>query len=310
MRVACVLIVLGTAAGTARADVPHLGDASSDLLDPRSTAMGDSGIAFATGEASIGLNPSGVALNHELAMEVDYGYRLSDSASIVNASACDSTNAVPGCFYYHYTGAAPDSTGTESHSGLHVFGTTLSYPITPNVAVGTGLKYYHFDTDDLNEAAVGNFAFDAGATIKLGSIASIGGTGYNLVGPSVEMPRAIGGGISLRPISLLMLSFDSRWLLYNSDRSARYGGGASFMISAPGGQLGVPLSVGVLRVDPSTLGAIGTQPNPGVTSLTGGIGLTTMSFGLDVSAKFSVDGPNDTEILASIRLWPVPRGSL
>jgi hypothetical protein len=310
MRVAWSLIVLGTAAGAAHADAPHLGNALDDLIDPRSMAIGDAGIGLATGEAAIGLNPSGVAFNKELAIEADYGYRLSDSASIVNASACDSTNAVPGCFYYHYTGASPDSTGAESHSGLHVFGTVLSYPVTQNIAIGSGLKYYHFDTDDMNQAAVNNFAWDLGATAKLGSIFSIGGTAYNLTGASVEMPRALGGGVTLRPFSLLTLAFDSRWLMYNGDRAARYGGGANFMITGGSGQTGVPLSVGLYRADSSTLGALDGVPTPGVTYLTGGLGLTTMSFGIDVSAKFSVDGPNDTEILASIRLWPVPRGNL
>ena len=70
------------------------------------------------------------------------------------------------------------------------------------------------------------------------------------------------------------------------------------MISGGSGQTGVPIIAGVLHDD-----------SLGVTYLSGGLGITTMSFGLDVSARFSVDGPNDTEILASIRLWPVPRGS-
>jgi hypothetical protein len=303
MRLASTVIVLGTVAGTARADVPHTGNALDDLIDPRSVAMGEAGRGTATGESSIGLNPSGAASNHELAVEVDYGYRLSDSASLVTASACDSTNAVPGCFYYHYTGASPDSIpGTHTHSGLHVFGSTLSYPLTPNVAFGTGLKYYHFDSDDLAETGgmpsttVDSFAFDAGLTAHLGSMLSIGAAGYNLIGPSAEMPRALGGGIYVRPVSMLTLAFDSRWLIFNGDHSARYGGGVNLMLSPSGGQMGVPISGGVLHDD-----------DLGVTYLSGGLGLTTMGFGLDVTARFAVDGPKDTEILASLRLWPVSR---
>jgi hypothetical protein len=304
MRVVSALIVLGTLAGTARADLPHLGDALSDLIDPRSMAMGEAGRGMATGEASVGLNPSGVAFNHEFAIEADYGYRASDGASLVNASACDSTNAVPGCFYYHYTGASPDSTGAESHSGLHVFGTTLSYPITPNVAFGTGLKYYHFDTDDLGETASSGFALDAGATAHFGSMLSIGATGYNLIGPSLEMPRALGGGVYVKPISMLTLAFDSRWLIYQGDHSARYGGGANLMLAGSSGQIGFPISVGVLHDDENN-----NDLTP-VTYLSGGLGLTTMGYGIDVTARFAVDGPSDTEILASLRLWPVPRGNL
>ncbi|HEY3805777.1 MAG TPA: hypothetical protein VGL61_24385 [Kofleriaceae bacterium] len=304
MRAVWIAVVLGTI-GTARADVPHLGDASEDLLDPRSIAMGEAGRGLATGESSIALNPSGVAFNHELALEVDYGYRFSDSASIVNASACDSTNAVPGCFYYHYTGASPDSGGTPTHSGLHVFGATLAYPVSPNVAIGVGPKFYHFDTDDLAETGgtssltLNNFGLDAGATAHLGSMLSIGAAGYNLIGPSVELPRALGGGISVKPFSMLTLAFDSRWLIYNGDHSARFGGGANLMLSESGGQYGFPLSAGVLHDDDLK-----------VTYLSGGLGLTTMGYALDVTARFSVSGPNDTEIIASLRLWPVPRGNM
>lgn len=305
MRLASSVFILGMAAGTASADVLHLGDALDDLIDPRSVAMGEAGRGLATGEASIGLNPSGAAFNHELAVEVDYGYRLDDHASIVNASACDSTNAVPGCFYYHYTGASPDSiVGTDTHSGLHVFGTTLSYPITPNVALGTGLKYYHFDTDDIAQtggtpsATIDNFAFDAGLTAHLGSMLSVGATGYNLIGPSTEMPRALGGGVYLKPVQMLTLAFDSRWLIFQGDRSARYGGGANLMLSSGSGQMGVPITAGVLH-----------DNDTHVTYLSGGLGFTTMGFGIDVTARFAVDGPSDTEILAALRLWPVSRGN-
>jgi len=305
MRLPSTLFVLGMAAGTASADTLHLDHALDDLLDPRSIAIGEAGRGMATGESSIGLNPSGAAFNHELAVEVDYGYRLDDHASLVNASACDSTNAVPGCFYYHYTGASPDSiAGMDTHSGLHVFGSTLSYPITPNVAIGTGLKYYHFDSNDFAQTAgqpsvtIDNFAFDAGLTAHLGSMLSIGGAGYNLIGPSAEMPRALGGGIYLKPVQMLTLAFDSRWLIYQGDRSARYGGGVNLMLSPSGGQMGIPLSAGVLH-----------DNDTHVTYLSGGLGLTTMGFGLDVTARFAVDGPADTEILAALRLWPVARGN-
>jgi len=301
MRVVPTLVVLGTVlAGRARADVPHLGDALDDLLDPRAVAVGEAERGMATGESSIGLNPSGVAFNHELALEGDYGYRLADGASLINASACDSTNAVPGCFYYHYTGADPsEGVGPATHSALHVFGTTLAYPISPMIAVGTGLKYYHFSSDDTDQSSVSGFGLDAGITLHISNMISIGGAGYNLIDPSVELPRAFGGGIVARPIQMLALSFDSRWLAYQGDHSARYGGGAQLFVSGSGGQIGVPISAGVLH-----------DNDLGVTYLSGGLGVTTMGFGIDVTARFAVDGSSDTEILAALRLWPVPRGQL
>jgi hypothetical protein len=63
--------------------------------------------------------------------------------------------------------------------------------------------------------------------------------------------------------------------------------------------MGIPITAGVLH-----------DNDLGVTYLSGGLGLTTMGFGIDVAARFAVDGPNDTEILASLRFWPVPRGNV
>jgi hypothetical protein len=299
MRLVPAIILLGTALlGHAHADgdsPQHLGDALDDFLGPREIAVGEALRAESTGSTSVGENPSGLAFNHELVLEGGYSYRLSDSASIVNASACDSTSALLGCFYYHYTGANPtDDSGDPRHSALNVFGSTLAYPITQSVSFGTNLKYWHFSTENDDETAGSGFAADGGLTFHINNVISIGGTAYNLIGPSTELPRAFGGGILVRPLPILSLSFDSRWLAYNGDHSARYGGGAQLFFNTGTGQMGVPIAAGVLH-----------DNDLGITYLSGGIGVSTMSFGLDVAARFAVDGPNDTEILASIRLWPV-----
>lgn len=280
-------------AGVARADVQHTGDALDDLFDPRTIAVGEAGRAQANGAAAIGLNPSGMVFDHELAFEGDYGYRVSDGASIVTASACDSTSALLGCFYYHYTGADPDTGNIGTHSSLQMGGATFALPLGQNFAIGTGLKYYHFSTDDPAETSAASFALDAGATFHLTNTFAVGGAGYNLVGPSTELPRAFGGGVMFRPVQMLALSFDSRWLAYQGDHSARFGGGAQLFLSAQGGQLGIPIAGGVLHDD-----------DLHVTYLSGGLGIKMAGYGVDVTARFSVDGPSDTEIIASLRLFP------
>src|SRR5690349_10029808 len=122
--------------GSAHAD----GDALQDMLGPREIALGEAMRGGATGASAIGLNPAGLPLNRELVFEGGYGYRPSDQASLVAASICDSTAAYPGCFYYEYAG------GEEMgmHRATHIAGTTLSYPITPRVLLGSSVKYFHF----------------------------------------------------------------------------------------------------------------------------------------------------------------------
>src|SRR5687768_3927660 len=108
-------------------------DSLDDLLGPREMAVGEAMRASATGATAIGLNPAGLPLNRELVFEGGYGYRASDTASLIGVSACDSTNAVPGCFFYSYAGSNPMFEGMEMSRTTHIVGSSLSRQITPRV---------------------------------------------------------------------------------------------------------------------------------------------------------------------------------
>src|SRR5437763_1901706 len=146
------------------------GDALEDMLGPREVAVGEAMRGGATGASSIGLNPAGLPLNRELVFEGGYGYRASDQASLVAVSACDSTATMPGCFYYEYAGA--EAMGL--HRATHVAGSTLSYPISPRVFIGTSLKYFHFSSDLMSEPAASGFSWDLGTTLRLTDLVNIG----------------------------------------------------------------------------------------------------------------------------------------
>src|SRR5262249_55888196 len=102
-----VPIALISLIGSAHAE----GDALVDALGPREIAVGEAMRGAATGASAIGLNPAGLPLNRELVFEGGYGYRLDDQASLLGVSACDSTSAVSGCFYYQYAGSNPELGG-------------------------------------------------------------------------------------------------------------------------------------------------------------------------------------------------------
>src|ERR1043165_1694007 len=95
--VRCSLVVgvslVGSLISTAHAD----GDALVDNLGPREVAVGEALRASATGASAIGMNPAGLPLNRELVFEGGYGWRGTDDATLIGVSACDSTNAAPGC---------------------------------------------------------------------------------------------------------------------------------------------------------------------------------------------------------------------
>lgn len=280
--VRCSLVVVLSLFGTAHAE----GDALVDSLGPREVAVGEALRASATGASAIGMNPAGLPLNRELVFEGGYGYRLSDDASLIGVSACDSTNAAPGCFYYSY--------GTTSLHHTHQAGMALSYPISPRVMIGSTLKYFSFKSmDQIMEPNASGFSTDVGTTIRLTDLVNIGVAGYNVVGKSsTEFNRAVGGGILARPLPILAVSFDARWKLVDNDHSVRYGGGAELFLRTGNGQTGFPLRAGALR-----------DNGLGTTYVSAGGGIATMKFAIDVAARFAVSGTDATTFIASMRFF-------
>jgi hypothetical protein len=279
--VRCSLIVVLSLIGTAHAD----GDALVDNLGPREVAVGEALRASATGATAIGMNPAGLPLNRELVFEGGYGYRMSDEASILGVSACDSTNVAPGCFYYSYA-------TTDMHR-THVAGMSIAYPITPRVMLGSSLKYFNFKSELMTEPKASGLTNDLGMTLRLTELVNLGVAGYNLLGAdSTEFNRAVGGGIMARPIPTLSISFDARWKLEDDDHTARYGGGAELFLRTGNGQTGFPIRAGALH-----------DNGLDATFVSAGGGIATMKFAVDVAARFAVSGAEATTFIASMRFY-------
>jgi hypothetical protein len=286
--VAATVLLASTFVGTAHAE----GDALEDMLGPREIAVGEAMRGAATGASSIALNPAGLPLNHELVFEGGYGYRMSDQASLIGVSACDSTE-VAGCFFYDHAASNPDLAGMSLHRSTHIAGTSVGYPVTPHILVGTTIKYFHFDSDVTGETKTSGFNWDLGTTVRLTELINLGVAGYNLWGnQSTQLPRAAGGGLLARPIPNLAISFDARWRLDGTDRSARYGGGAELFVRTSNGQTGYPIRAGALR-----------DNGLGATYVTGGLGMATLKFGIDLAARKAVSGASDTLVIASMRFF-------
>jgi hypothetical protein len=291
-----VLGVLGGACVAALAGRADAGaDSLTDLLGPREIAVGEALRGGATGAVGADLNPSGLPLNRELVFEGGYGYRAADSASLVGVSACDSTNAVPGCFFYDYAGESPEADGMTSHRATHVAGLALSRVLVPRILIGATAKYYHFSSSAAGETDASGTAFDLGATLRVTDLVNLGVSAQNLWAStsSPEFPRAVGGGLYAQLASVLAASFDARWKLDGGDRSMRYGGGAELFLRAGGGQNGYPIRVGALHDD----------SGPGATYLSAGLGFASLGWGIDVTGRRQIKGGDETLIIASIRFF-------
>ncbi|MEO8699827.1 MAG: hypothetical protein ABI867_07275 [Kofleriaceae bacterium] len=273
--------------GGARAD-----DALQDGLGPREVAVGEAMRGGATGASAINMNPAGLPLNHELVFEGGYGYRASDSASLIGASACDSTNLMPGCFFYNYAGSSPELEGMTGTRTSHVGGLVLSRQVVPRVLIGTTTKYYSFTSTMIDEKAASGFAFDIGATVRMTQLISIGFSGQNLwaADKTPQFPRALGGGVMARPIPSISMTFDARWKLEGDNTEARFGGGVEWFLKL--GQNAFPLRGGYLH-----------DSGLDTSYMSGGLGFATMKYGIDVGARRQVKGGDETLVLASMRFF-------
>jgi hypothetical protein len=280
-----MLIVVGMTS-VARAD------GTDDVLGPREIAVGEAMRGGATGSSAIGLNPSGLPLNRELVFEGGYGYRASDSASLIGVSACDSTNLMPGCFFYSYAGSSPELDGMEGTRRTHLAGMSLSRQFVPRVMVGATTKYYDFDSTMTGDKAASGFAFDLGTTIRLTNMINLGASAQNLYASekSSQFPRSLGGGILARPLPSVGLSFDARWRL-EGESTARYGGGFEWFFR-PGRSNGFPIRVGTVHDNAND-----------ATYVSGGLGMSTMKWGIDVGARRQIKKGDETLILASMRFF-------
>jgi hypothetical protein len=294
MRTNLVGLLLGTVsvlavAAPARADAGLLGD----FLGPRELGVGEARRADASGGAAVSLNPAGLALTHELVFEGSYGYRPFDKASLIGVSACDSTTKAPGCYYYHYAGSTPELDGMSVHRRTHVGGVTLARAISPRVQIGVGAKYINAKgaAMDGSEDRSG-FNWDAGAVVHLTDVINVAAVGYNLSGTTnAEIARSFGSGISLRLSPELSAGFDAVWNLDTDTTTGRYGGGAEYFFSSADGRNGYPVRVGAVH-DVAT----GTY-------VTGGLGITTLKYALDVGARRQVREGDELQVTASLRIF-------
>jgi hypothetical protein len=286
---ACGLLSLLVLGDVARADA----DGLSDALGPRELALGGGMRAASIGALGTSLNPAGTALTRELVFEGSYGYRPDDSASLVALTACDSTNAVPGCFYYRYASVTPTlAGGMDLHQRSHVGGMTLSRPVSPRFILGVGVKYWNVARDDMSDEADSGVNWDLGSLLRVTDTLNLAVVGYNIKGStSTEFPRAMGAGATLRPSPALAVTFDGLWDLDTDGATGRYGGGLEYFVSTQQGKVGYPLRAGALHDV-----ARGTF-------ISGGLGFATPKMGLDVGVQKQVADGDELQISASLRVF-------
>jgi hypothetical protein len=174
---------------------------------PRPLGTGGAMRAVATGDAGPQLNPSGISLLRAYLVEGSYQYGSTANSHDARISAVDSTSGfnIGGALYYTYHRDAPAADLTETG---HLFGGSLSFPLLDKIFLGGSAKYIRF-TDTAGTLHTG-FTFDAGLTVRPIPQLSIGAVGYNLLDRETPWaPRAVGGGLAVLPMPMLLFVFDT-----------------------------------------------------------------------------------------------------
>jgi len=233
--------------------------AMDDFTGTRVLGMGDTGRAYAVGDAGPMLNPSGMSLvkNFQV-LEGAYGYSTRLHAHTLHASMVDNTSGfgIAGGLYYNYRATEPGG-GVSGHG--HEAGLALSIPIANRVTFGGTVKYFKLSGIDAFDGQVGSVTFDVGGTITLLPKLSIAVVGTNLRDlHNSNATQGVGYGLAVVPIQDLVLAADGFTSLTPDNQTGRKG--TSVMVGGDltlGGKFDIRLGGGYDAVTGNGYGAAG-----------------------------------------------------
>jgi hypothetical protein len=188
-----------------------------DDLSTRALGMGGALRGAATGDAGPMLNPSGMGLARNYALEARYQLSQNDTSHRPHFSIVDSTSAyrIAGGLYYTYLSEKP---GALKRSG-HEAGASLAIPFGSMVFLGGQLKYLRLATESQVAPAMGpdaasnklsDYTFDVGITVRPAAQLSLGAVAYNVKDLKDKVaPFGAGLGVSFAPLPVLTMTFDT-----------------------------------------------------------------------------------------------------
>jgi hypothetical protein len=298
--------------------------AQYDFVGPRALGQGEAQRATATGASGPLLNPAGMSLIRQYAIEGIYGINIEQLGHHAHVSVVDSVTSrvAAGLFYtfiyaqpklgFNWAGGQVDS-AQLTRTG-HAAGLSLSLPLGDKFILGATVKYLHFDTtaplpantvpSTITLDTVNGITFDVGLIVKLGEKFRIAAIGYNLWDHgSRESPLSLGLGLAVTPVPSLNISFDTvvnftgfqsysidmttGKINLNARQTARLGPGIEWLIANK-----VPIRAGVVY----------DSGLPG-TFLTAGLGYVSPAFGVDLGYRGKVQGGIENTLMLGIRLF-------
>ena len=124
--------------------------AIDEMLSTRGVGAAESLRAQGTGATALFLNPAGMALIRQYAIEGNYQYRPEDSAQMAAGSIVDSVTAdVAAGAYVHYINSTRKKGSEEQDRDAIEGGLGLAYPISQSFLLGVKGKYLNADWEEI-----------------------------------------------------------------------------------------------------------------------------------------------------------------
>jgi hypothetical protein len=288
------LAILGTTASAA-AQTTVTPPPAETYETTRGLAMGLGARASAASTSAIQYNAAGLTNGRAYHIESVVGYEPGTSRFTAGAALMDSYSsmfAMGGSFRYIH------GNGQYGHGGMEGR-VAVAVALGEMFAVGVTGRYTSFWREGQQEGDTrGPYAegFNVDASLRLSPVPGlhIAALGYNFVDYGTPLvPRQVGGSISYTIENMVTLAFDGLSDLStfkNLDGSLRpealFGGAAELFVS------GVPIRAGYYY-----------DTGRAVHAVSGGLGYTNESFGIDFSFRQEVAGASNTWLLLGARYY-------
>ncbi len=211
-----------------------------DIETTRPLALGGASRAHAPSNASLYLNPSGLALGRMYHVETLYSYFPTSNGHIVGASVVDSvTSPLAMGLSFNYLAWDPDYEDRNEYDVR----LSAAYYISQTFSLGLTLKYVYAETSGRgplgpslfrsnNDDLLNTVTVDVGATLTLRNVFNIAVVGYNLTNTgSSAAPLSLGTALSLQIRTFVVVAdvlLD--WNTYE-DLTVRVMGGAEYFLA-------------------------------------------------------------------------------
>ena len=192
-------------------------------MNPRALGLSGAMIAAPAGTSAIYLNPATISMVPIYHFEGMYQYTAREKMHMGGVAIADSvTSQVVGAgLSFNYSGINQPRTEHQSYDvrlalsgalGQYLFlGATGRYlRIAQNISSSNWGPVGKPALPSSGSQQVDGFTFDAGAALKIGSMISLGVTGYNLTHTqSIFAPIELGAGVSVTLMDMLLVEVDS-----------------------------------------------------------------------------------------------------